>query len=156
MLINVLDHEGDLVAVAREHDARLAAWMKDGDYVAVAIGANLVRKWAGPGTDNILHRTFKTGRAGGEKEVFEKRKGGVVHESPQKCWAVVRWQLVWWVHQFLYFFMMPHWRQGSKSSRHASTRQITVRDSATLTRSVSETAFCNTNPKRQRDSLLQH
>src|SRR5438132_9343701 len=73
ILVNMLDHETDLIAVPGQHDARLTLGMQDGDDVAVAIRANVVRVWACPRTDNLLYGRFKAGRTGCLEKVFEER-----------------------------------------------------------------------------------
>src|SRR5262249_10830289 len=65
VVVDVLDHETDLVAVPREHDARLAGWIDRGDHVAMAIRLDMVGKLSGPGADLVLNRSFESGRAGG-------------------------------------------------------------------------------------------
>jgi hypothetical protein len=73
VVVDVLDHEGDLVAVAGEHNARLAARVQLGNHVPVAVGANLVGVGSGPRADHVLHGMFKTGRAGRLEKILEKR-----------------------------------------------------------------------------------
>jgi hypothetical protein len=72
ILVDVLHHQADLIAVAGEHDARLAARVQDRKDVAVAVRAHFIRIGTGPGADHLLHGTFEAGRAGGLEKIFEK------------------------------------------------------------------------------------
>ena len=77
----MLHHQGDLVAVAGEHDPRLAAGVEDGQDVAVAVGADLVGVLLGPGSHHLLDAALEAGGARGVEEVFEKGEGRFLHCS---------------------------------------------------------------------------
>ena len=82
VVVDVLHHQADLVAVAGKHDARLAARMHDGHDIAVAVGADLVRVFSCPGSDHVLNRPFETGRTRSLKKLVEERQGTFLHECP--------------------------------------------------------------------------
>ena len=75
VVVDVLHHQGDLIAVPGQHDARPAApGLTHGDDVAVPIGADLVGERPGPGADHVLDGVLEAGRAGRLQQVFEKTK----------------------------------------------------------------------------------
>src|SRR6516225_12299443 len=79
VVIDVLHHQADLIAMPGEHDARLAARIERGNHVAVPIGADFVGMCLGPVADDVLHRSFKTGGAWSFEEVFEKNQRLILH-----------------------------------------------------------------------------
>src|SRR5262249_21888252 len=79
VIVDILHHEPDLIAVAGEHDAGLASGVDHRDDIAVPISANLVCKTLGPGSDNFLNGTLESGRTGRFEKIFKKRVGDFLH-----------------------------------------------------------------------------
>ena len=55
VVVDVLDHERNLIAVPGQHDARPALRIDHGQDVAVQVGAHVVGQRLGPGTHHILN-----------------------------------------------------------------------------------------------------
>jgi hypothetical protein len=66
----MLDHESDLIAMARQHNPRLALRMQDGHHVSVAVSANFFGVILGPSPNEVLDGALKTGGAGGGQETL--------------------------------------------------------------------------------------
>src|SRR5262249_13674653 len=91
-IVDVLHHEGDLVAMPGEHDARPALRIERRDDIAVLVGADLVGQRLGPAADHVLDRPLEAGRARRFQEALEEGEGMVVHggyESPATSLAAV-------------------------------------------------------------------
>src|SRR5262249_8558426 len=73
----------DLVAMSREHDARLAVRIADGNHIAMAVGADVIGVLIGPLADHILDRPFEAGRTWGMKQFLEERQRFFLHGLPR-------------------------------------------------------------------------
>ena len=69
---DVVDRHGDLVGVRGEHDARRAAFVGDGDAVAVGVGERLVRERRHMVEPHALAAGLMADRAGGVDERLEE------------------------------------------------------------------------------------
>ena len=88
IVVDVLHHEADLIAVAGEHDARrpfsllpaaVRDRMTDGKHIAVTVGAHFIGVVGGPGADHILYGTFVSGGTGRFEEFLKKSVRRLVH-----------------------------------------------------------------------------
>jgi hypothetical protein len=71
IFVHVLHHQGNLVAMPRQHDAWFflagggtAGRVAHGNHIAMAVGVNLVGHWPRPLPDHLLDGLLVTGRAG--------------------------------------------------------------------------------------------
>ncbi len=62
IVVNVLHHEGNLIAMSGQHKARRTLGVKDRDDVAVPIRTHLVGQRFGPGANDVLDLLFVAGR----------------------------------------------------------------------------------------------
>ena len=89
LLVNVRDHQPDLVAMAGEHHAQRRVRVLDGDHVAVHVGAHLVRRVLEAVADQLLGGLLETGRAGRLDQLLQKLQRRAFHGAPPLKYEVV-------------------------------------------------------------------
>lgn len=72
LIVNMGDHKADLVGMSGEHHSGLAAFVDDGDDVALGVYAHLISERFCFGGPDLGRFVFITGGADGREQTLEK------------------------------------------------------------------------------------
>ena len=85
LVIDVLDHQADLVAVPGQHDPRTAVRVDGGDHVAVPVGVDGGGERLDEIADDVLNGPLVAGGAGRMQQGFEELERWLIHGG---SWAL--------------------------------------------------------------------
>ena len=81
LVVDVLDHQPDLVAVTGQHDSGAAIRVDGGDHVAVPVGGDAGGERFNEFPHDVLNGPLVAGRAGRVEEGFEKLERRLIHDD---------------------------------------------------------------------------